>query len=267
MNNPPESAADISSAVVEMNAVAVGASHQTETPSVEDVTWTIRPGDYWVVGGSPGSGKSDLLATIAGLLRPLRGTLRLFGLNRNACAEAELNAVRFKTGLVFENGGRPFHDLTVAENVALPLCYHENRVMSDLRTRVAELLEFGGLGSVANNMSGRISHFLRQRLGLIRALALRPELLLVDNPLSGFAPPEATWWRDTLERLVAGHPVMAGKPVTLVIGCLDLRPWMDQGRRFALLKDRRWFNIGDREALSRSKKLLLREPPEVAAED
>jgi hypothetical protein len=42
---------------------------------------------------------------------------------------------------------------------------------------------------------------------------------------------------------------------------------MDQGRRFALLKDRRWFNIGDREALSRSKKLLLREPPEVAAED
>ena len=56
---------------------------------------------------------------------------------------------------------------------------------------------------------------------------------------------------------------MASNPVTLVIGCLDLRPWMDQGRQFAVLKQRRWLNIGDREALNRSKEFLLRESPEA----
>jgi hypothetical protein len=68
-----------------------------------------------------------------------------------------------------------------------------------------------------------------------------------------------------LGRLAAGHPVLAGNRVTLVIGCLDLRPWMDQGRQFALLKQRRWLNIGDREMLGRSEESLWRESSEVDA--
>lgn len=244
---------------VEMSAVAVGAGRRPGAPSVEDINWTVRSGDYWVVGGAPGSGKSDLLATVAGLLRPLRGTLRLFGLDRVDTDQEELVASRAEIGLVFENGGRPFEHLTVAENVALPICYRENRSPADVVERIASLLEFGGLESVAHKLPGRISHHLRQRLGLVRALALRPELLLVDNPLPGFVPQETRWWRDTLGQLAAGHAVTAGKPITLVIGCLDLRPWVDQGKQFAVLKHRRWLNVGDRAALSRSEEPLLRE--------
>jgi ABC-type transporter Mla maintaining outer membrane lipid asymmetry ATPase subunit MlaF len=126
VKQPGKPANETRPACVEMNDVAVGESRRSGAPSVEDINWTVHSGDYWVVGGAPGSGKSDLLATVAGLLRPLRGTLRLFGLDRVDTSQEELVASRAEIGLVFENGGRPFEHLTVAENVALPLCYREN---------------------------------------------------------------------------------------------------------------------------------------------
>jgi ABC-type transporter Mla maintaining outer membrane lipid asymmetry ATPase subunit MlaF len=259
VNDLPESNGFASAALVELQDVAVGGTRAPGGSSVEDVTWTIRAGDYWVVGGSPGSGKSELLETIAGMLRPLRGTLRLFGLDRTHCAEAEWTAARRRIGLVFENGGRPFQHLTVAENIGFPLCYHQNRSPMEVRDRVDELLKFAGLESFAGCRPDEINHFQRQRLGLVRALALKPKALLVDNPLSGVAPQETRWWRQKLGRLADGEAVMAGEPVTLVVGCLDMRPWADQGRQFAVLKQRRWLQIGDRAALNCSEEPLLRE--------
>ena len=82
--------------------------------------WTVAAGDYWVVGGLPGTGKSDLLATAAGLQRPLRGTHLLFGEDLARLDEPALIQKRLRVGLVFENGGRLFNRLTVAENLALP---------------------------------------------------------------------------------------------------------------------------------------------------
>jgi hypothetical protein len=82
---------------------------------------------------------------------------------------------------------------------------------------------------------------------------------LVDNPLPGYAPEETRWWREALGRLAAGDAVTGGKAVTLVIGCFDLRPWADQGKQFAVLRHRRWLNLGDRAALGRSGESILRE--------
>ncbi|PYJ57167.1 MAG: hypothetical protein DME24_19970 [Verrucomicrobia bacterium] len=66
-------------AAIEMIDVTIGTTSVVENVAVGGIDWSIAAGDYWVVGGPPGSGKSDLLATMAGLFRPLRGTLRLFG--------------------------------------------------------------------------------------------------------------------------------------------------------------------------------------------
>ncbi|HUL51589.1 MAG TPA: ATP-binding cassette domain-containing protein [Candidatus Nitrosotalea sp.] len=259
MNALRDTACPAATEVLELNEVAVGSTLSPETPSVEDVTWTVRSGDYWVIGGWPGSGKSDLLATIAGMMRPLRGTLRLFGLDRVSAHEHELADARAKIGLVFENGGRPFNHLTVTENVTLPLCYHENRAPEEAIERVGALLEFAGLESVAGRFPTEISFFLQQRMALVRALALRPRVLLVDNAVSGATTREARWWRQALSQLAAGHAVTDGQPLTLVVGCHDLRPWSDHGKQFALLKHRRWLGIGDRAALGQSEEPLLRE--------
>src|SRR6185503_1839481 len=114
-------AASTTQPILEMINVAVASAQSPVTPAVEGVDWRVSEGDYWVVAGLPGSGKSDLLATAAGLQRPLSGTHLLFGKEPTQSPESELLSERLRVGLVFENGGRLFNHLTVAENVALPL--------------------------------------------------------------------------------------------------------------------------------------------------
>ena len=75
--------------VIELVNVSVGAGGRPDSASLEGINWRISAGDYWVIGGVPGSGKSDLLATLAGLYRPLGGTLKLFGRDVAGLSEDE----------------------------------------------------------------------------------------------------------------------------------------------------------------------------------
>ena len=113
----------INPAVVEMREASVSALRDTTLTVLENVNWSVLPGEFWVVAGQPQSGKSDLLMTAAGLLLPARGSCRVFGCETNAFGEAQL-AERLRVGLVFA-GGQLFSQLTVAENVALPLRYQK----------------------------------------------------------------------------------------------------------------------------------------------
>lgn len=262
--NPPLPLAEARSAaattaVIQMVEGAVGTFGATGSPSVEGINWSISAGDYWVVGGLPGSGKTDLLATMAGLYRPIRGTLRLFGSDIAELAEEDFLAARMRIGLVFENGGRMFNHLTVADNVALPLRYHHNGPLAETDGRVNKILEATGLIDLAAHTPGQIKHACRQRVGLARALSVHPEVLLLDNPLAGLGQQETRWWREFLARLAAGHDLMEGRPATLVVACHDLRPWADQGEQFALLKQKRWLPVGGRAKLTCSDEPLLRE--------
>jgi ABC-type transporter Mla maintaining outer membrane lipid asymmetry ATPase subunit MlaF len=255
----PAQAAGAAGPVIELADVSVGAGGRPDTTSLEAITWRISPGDYWVVGGLPGSGKSDLLATLAGLYRPLGGTLKLFGSDVAGLSEADFMTARLRIGLVFEGGGRLFNQLSVAENVALPLRYHSSQPGFGVGERVKAILDATGLTPWAETAAGRINRSRRQRVALARALALRPEVLLLDNPLGGEAFQEARWWRDVLARLADGHELLLGRPATLVVTCHDLRPWADQGKQFALLKQKRWLAIGGRADLTCRDEPLLHE--------
>ena len=245
--------------VIELVNVSVAAGGRPDSASLEGIHWRISAGDYWVVGGLPGSGKSDLLATLAGLYRPLRGTLKLFGSDVGELSEDEFIAARLRIGLVFEGGGRLFNQLSVADNVALPLRYHRGQEGAETGERVKAILSATGLAPWAESMAGRINLARRQRVGLARALAMNPEVLLLDNPLGGPGLQEARWWRDFLAQLASGHELLHGRPATVVIACHDLRPWADQGRQFALLKQKRWLAVGGRAALTSGDEPLLHE--------
>jgi phospholipid/cholesterol/gamma-HCH transport system ATP-binding protein len=245
--------------VIELAEVSIGAGGRPAPVSLEGINWRISAGDYWVIGGLPGSGKSDLLATLAGLYRPLRGTLKLFGHEIGRLTEDEFMAVRLRIGLVFENGGRLFNHLSIAENVALPLRYHRSQPERELGGRVEEILNATGLSAAADRAPGQIDFGRRQRAGLARALALNPEALLLDNPLASLDPQEARWWRDVLAELARGHELFRGRPLTLVVTCHDLRPWADQGKQFSLLKQKRLLALGGRAELSCGDESLLRE--------
>lgn len=217
---------------------------------LKDVDWGVEAGDFWVIGSLPGGGKTDLLCTAAGLQRPLKGSQFLFGKETGKMSEEELVETRLRIAMVFM-GGRLFSGLTVAQNVALPLSYHKNYNEKELSGRVEAALEQTGLKAYENRTPLQLTRNLHQRVGLARALALEPEVLMVDNPLGMIDARQGRWWIDFLCEL--------NKRMTLVVAVDDLRAWTDVGRKFAVLRDKHLEVIGDREKLEHSSDSLVRE--------
>ena len=229
-------------AVIEMSGIAAVALRDPARIAVEAVDWRVAAGDFWVLAGMQSTGKSDFLMLTAGLTSPAAGSYRLFGEAMPVFESARL-ATRLRLGVVFD-GWRLSNDLTVAENVALPLRYHQNLTEEEASGRVAELLSWTDLAHRANAWPGLLSRAERRRAGLARALMLRPEVLLLDGPLTGLDARQTAWWLGFLDQLAAGHEAAGGHPLTLAVTTETLWPWRGHGRQFALLAEKRFEVLG-----------------------
>ena len=230
---------------IEMRGVSVGAMRDASFTVVEDVNWLVATGEFWVIAGQQHSGKSDFLKMTAGLMAPASGSYKLFGIETQTFGEAEL-AGRLRVGFVFE-GGQLFNHLTIGENVALPLQYHQNLTPDAAAREVQPLLELMELTPLADVMPSSVAANWRQRAALARALILKPEVLLLDNPLSGLGGRHLQWWLRFLDRLWRGHEWSGGRPMTMVATTDDLSRlagWRNDARQFALLKDKRFLALG-----------------------
>ena len=243
---------------LEMLGVDVGSLIDPDAVVLEKVNWKVTVGDYWAIGGLQASGKSDFMATAAGIMRPLRGTFRVFGQELGAGFEHELMPTRLRLGLVFE-GGRLLSHLTIAENVALPIRYHHNLHLEEAEARTRALLEFIGLSTWADRTPGALRRNLQQRAGLGRALALKPEVLLLDNPLRGLDSRDRSWWLDAMDQLRAGHPLLDERPLTLAVTDDNLRPWRERARQFGMIKERTVIALGGSPDLATNKDALVQE--------
>jgi ABC-type transporter Mla maintaining outer membrane lipid asymmetry ATPase subunit MlaF len=256
-------------AVIELIEVDIPSEREPASLVLCGVNWTISEGEFWVIGGLQGTGKSELLCTAATLLQPARGTCKLFGREAAPAYGEGWLAERLRVGLVFGAGGRLLNHLTVRQNVALPLEYHHSLDPARAEARVQALLDVTETALVADQAPSSLNPGWRQRVALARALALRPEVLLLDNPLAGLDSCHTRWWVELLDQLWAGHPVMEGRPMTLVVAGNDLRPWLDPAHRFALLEGTRFVNLGtapdlDADQASPVLRDLLAAPPQPA---
>ncbi len=235
--------------LLEISGVDVGWADQPETPRIRNVEWRLDAGAYWVIGGPADSGKTAFLQTAAGLQRAARGSVRLFGRDMAALPEPELLRLRTRVGYVFKGGGRLFTDLTVAENIALPVRYHRNLGADEALQTVHALLHLTELGEVGADGPQRLPGGMRQRVGLARALALRPEILFLDEPLAGLGWGQRRWWLDFLDQLAKGIPFMEGHPVAIVAATNDFAPWSGRPVSFAMLREQRWETLGPQKEL------------------
>ncbi|MDR3458254.1 MAG: ATP-binding cassette domain-containing protein [Verrucomicrobiae bacterium] len=220
-------------AVIEMRDASITALHDTSTVVVAGVNWTVQPGEFWVVAGQQRSGKTGLLLHAAGLMTPAQGSCRVFGCETANFGEAQI-AERLRVGFVFAYG-KLFNQLNVAENVALPLRYQNNLTADESARAVELILELFELTPYAGITPANLAANWRQRAALARALVLKPELLLLDNPLSGLGARHRQWLLKFLEQLSAGHEFFGGRPMTLVATTDDLHAWRHPKRKFAVL--------------------------------
>jgi ABC-type transporter Mla maintaining outer membrane lipid asymmetry ATPase subunit MlaF len=228
--------------VIEMRNVSIAAMRDASFTVVEDVTWSVAAGEFWVVAGQELSGKSDLLMLAAGLMSPAVGSYKLFGSDTKDFGEAEL-AERLRVGFIFQ-GGQLFNQLTIAENVALPLRYQKNLTAAAAADEVSALMDLLELTPLADVTPANVAANWRQRAALARALILKPELLLLDNPLAGLGARHRQWWLRFLDQLSGGHELSGGRPVTVVVTADDLRPWQHARRKFALLHEKKFISLG-----------------------
>lgn len=242
-----------------MSGVSVAHPQDLARPILEAVDWEVAAGDCWVITGLQGSGKTVLLETAAGLHPLLAGELRLFGEPCTAGETPKITALRRRFGLVFDGSGRLFPGLSVWENVTLPLRYHQNLDLDEAMAAVTEIFKLLELEPFADHQPGRLSRGWARRVALARALALKPEVLLLDNPLSGLDPTHIRWWRGLLSSFLAGHPLFGGVPRTVIITCDALRPLLPLGRSFALVHNGHWTELGDRHTVFNSTDSFVRD--------
>jgi len=148
----------------------------------------IPRGQTLAIIGESGCGKTVLLKTIIGLVRPTQGEVLFDGLNPQNLGERELAAERVRFGFVFQQAAL-FDSMTVAQNVAFPLRQHTTKSDEEVRQIViARLGEVGLPESVLRKKPAELSGGMRKRVGLARALALEPEIVLYDEPTTGLDP-------------------------------------------------------------------------------
>jgi phospholipid/cholesterol/gamma-HCH transport system ATP-binding protein len=148
---------------------------------------TVPKGEIAAILGRSGTGKSVFLRLLAGLEKPDSGSIRVHGKEVPTLDSAELNELRKKIGFLFQHGAL-YDSLTVGENVAFPLKRHFRVASSEMAERVRQLLAAVGMEHDVDKLPAQISGGMQKRVGLARALALDPEILLFDEPTSGLDP-------------------------------------------------------------------------------
>ncbi|MHB1331869.1 MAG: ABC transporter ATP-binding protein [Sulfuriferula sp.] len=154
----------------------------------DNVNLQVSRGEVVALIGGSGSGKSVLLKELVGLIKPTEGTARLFGEDVWAADNVQLNRLRQRFGMLFQDGAL-FSSLTVEQNVAVPLLEHTRLSQAECLHLARLKLALTGLPeSTATKMPSELSGGMRKRAALARALALDPELLFLDEPTSGLDP-------------------------------------------------------------------------------
>lgn len=154
---------------------------------LKELSLNVQTGQTCVIIGRSGCGKSVLLKHIVGLLRPDSGKVLVDGMQVAALKESELTKLRAKISMVFQ-GGALFDSMNVAENVGFGLFEHTRIGHKEILKRVEESLSLVGLGGIGNLIPSELSGGMKKRVALARAICIKPEIILYDEPTTGVDP-------------------------------------------------------------------------------
>jgi phospholipid/cholesterol/gamma-HCH transport system ATP-binding protein len=218
---------------------------------LDDVSFEVPAGSGFVILGRSGTGKSVMLRHMIGLVRPDSGRVFVCQDEISALSGSPLARVRQKIGFLFQNAAL-FDSISVGENVAFPLRRHTRMREQEIRTRAKEKLAAVGLESDYDKMPANLSGGMRKRAGLARALALDPEILLVDEPSAGLDPITA----GEIDTLLGDLKQRGG--VTLVVVTHNIPSARRLGDELLMLHEGRIIARGSPDDMDRSTNELVR---------
>ncbi len=219
----------------------------------------IERGETLVVIGRSGCGKSVLLKHITGLVRPDAGEILFEGEDMTRFDRKKLFQMRMHFGMLFQSSAL-FDSMTVGENVALPLRKHSNMSEEEIARTVTEKLELVGLTGVQGQYPAEMSGGMKKRIGLARAVAMNPQVVLYDEPTTGLDPIMA----DVINELI--RTLQRELKVTSVVVTHDIKSAYHVGDRIAMLHEGRIIFSGSPDEVRRTDDPVIRQFVEGRAE-
>lgn len=201
----------------------------------------IPRGKITVIIGRSGGGKSVILKHMIGLLHPDSGSITVDDVDLSTLDSVALRDIRTKFGMLFQNAAL-FDSLNVYDNVAFPLVEHSDLNRDQIGKRVKELLSVVGLPDIGHKMPAELSGGMRKRVGLARAIALKPEIILYDEPTTGLDP----IMTDAIDNLILSMQKELG--ITSVVISHDIAAT---------------FHVADQIAMLHEGKIILSGSPDV----
>jgi phospholipid/cholesterol/gamma-HCH transport system ATP-binding protein len=152
---------------------------------LKGVNLSVKKGENLVILGRSGSGKSVAIKCLVGLTKVDSGEINVLGIDITKLKDHEINKIRMNIGFLFQNGAL-YDSMTVKENLAFTLKHHsKNLTQEEVETAIKEALEDVGLEEAIDKMPSELSGGMRKRIGLARALIIKPEIILYDEPTAG----------------------------------------------------------------------------------
>jgi len=159
----------------------------TDKVILDGVNFAVRDQEVLVIMGLSGGGKSTLLSIMMGLLKPSGGSVLFKNEDLTKLSRSKLNQARTHMGMVYQNAAL-ISSMTVRENVGLPLEELSDKTDKEIATIIDQKLELVGLKDARDKLPSELSGGMQKRVGLARALAMEPELVLFDEPTAGLDP-------------------------------------------------------------------------------
>ena len=212
----------------------------------------VSTGEAMVIMGRSGCGKSVLLKMIMGILAPNEGTIVIDGVNIFSLSPRELDQFRLKLGMLFQ-GAALFDSLTVRENVGFSLYEHTKLPGEVILEKVREKLRLVGLSGIEESMPSSLSGGMKKRVGLARAIADDPKIILYDEPTTGLDPIMADGINDLIVQM---HKRLR---VTSVTVTHDLKSAYKIADRIAMLYEGKIIGVGTPKEIENSENAVIRQ--------
>ena len=203
---------------------------------IDDLSFTVRRGDIFVIMGGSGSGKSTLLRQMIGLKRPARGEVLYDGIGFWAADPAGRERLMRRFGVLYQSGAL-WSSMTLAENIALPLDGYTDLSPAATREIASLKLALVGLAGFEDYYPAEISGGMRKRAGLARAMAMDPEVLFFDEPSAGLDPISARLLDDLILELrdsLGATVVMVTHELPSIFAIADISVFLDPDTRSQL---------------------------------
>lgn len=213
---------------------------------IDNIDLDVLDGEKLAVIGVSGCGKSTLLKLIMGIEKPEKGSIEINGQDITKLEGKELNEIRKKINMVFQYSAL-FDSMTVGQNIGFGLEHLKHLIEKEKNTIVAQMLEEVGMPGIENKMPGELSGGMQKRIGIARAIAPNPEVVLYDEPTTGLDPVRSTIIEDLINKMNQKFKV------TSLIITHQISTIYRTANRIMMMYDGKLYDVGNPEEARKSK--------------